>query len=175
MEDLVEISVAISREDGGVSVMSIIEQAPLRAFDAMSAAAAGYSNVDGLWKREVTDAVITAEIARTILPSPAVGWSRVTAQDIPPDRTFRNAWAGDGKGIGVDMEKSREIAHMKRRELRVDEFAPLDKQIVVDIVDPAKVAATEVKRQKVRDKYAAMQTEIDAAVTPDDLMAVLNG
>lgn len=173
MEDLIEVTVVIARADGGVSVMNIIEQAPLRALDPMSAAAAGYSNVDGLWRREVTDAVITAEIARAILPSPAVKWQRVSADALPADRTFRNAWTGIGERIGTDMQKAREIAHTKRRELRSDEFSPLDKQIVVDIVDPSKVAATEAKRQKVRDKYAAMQVEIDTAKSLGALIAAL--
>lgn len=71
--------------------------------------------------------------------------------------------------IKIDIEKAKVIAHEARRARRAEEFAPLD----VEATIPAKVAEAEVKRQHVRDKYAAMQAAIDAAVTPDEIKAAM--
>lgn len=61
--------------------------------------------------------------------------------------------------IVINMTKAKAIVHDKRRAARAAEFAPLDIKATI----PAEAAAAEAARQAVRDKYAAMQTEIDAA------------
>ena len=61
--------------------------------------------------------------------------------------------------ITVNMTKAKAIVHDKRRAARAAEFAPLDVKATI----PAEAAAAEAARQAIRDKYAAMQTEIDAA------------
>lgn len=72
-------------------------------------------------------------------------------------------------GIRVDINKAKEIAHEKRRTARAQEFAPLDIKATI----PAEFAKAEAERQKVRDKYAAMQSQIDAATSVDSLKAVI--
>lgn len=72
-------------------------------------------------------------------------------------------------GIKVDLSKAKEIAHEKRRIARAQEFAPLDIKATI----PAESAKAEAERQKVRDKYAAMQSQIDAATSVDSLKAVI--
>jgi hypothetical protein len=72
-------------------------------------------------------------------------------------------------GIKVDLSKAKEIAHEKRRIARAQEFAPLDIKATI----PMEAAKAEAERQKIRDKYAAMQTQIDAANNVDGLKAVL--
>jgi len=71
--------------------------------------------------------------------------------------------------ITVDMTKAKAIAHEKRRQARSEEFAPLDIKATI----PAEAEAAEAARQVVRDKYAAMQTAMDAATTPDELKELL--
>lgn len=71
--------------------------------------------------------------------------------------------------ITVDMTKAKAIAHEKRRKARSEEFAPLDIKATI----PAEAEAAEAARQVVRDKYAAMQTAMDAATTPDELKELL--
>lgn len=88
---------------------------------------------------------------------------------IPSDRTFRNAWERNGGAIGHNMAKAREIAHERRRAARAAEFAPLD----VEATIPAKAAEAEAKRQVIRDRYANMQTAIDAAQDVAALKAAL--
>jgi hypothetical protein len=61
--------------------------------------------------------------------------------------------------IVIDLTKAKGIAHDKRRAARSAEFAPLDIKATI----PAEATAAEEARQAVRDKYAAMQADIDAA------------
>lgn len=71
--------------------------------------------------------------------------------------------------ITINLNKARDIAHDKRRAARSVEFAPLDIKATI----PAEAAAAETARQAVRDKYAAMQTAIDAASTVDEIKAAM--
>lgn len=71
--------------------------------------------------------------------------------------------------ITVNINKAKLIAHEKRREARAEEFKHLD----VEATIPMLAEQAEQKRQEVRDKYAVMQTEIDAASTVDDVKEVI--
>jgi len=74
--------------------------------------------------------------------------------------------------IRVNLTKAKGISHDKRRAAREKEFAPLDEVIAKQI--PGKPASeAEAQRQVIRDKYAAVQTEIDAANTVEQLKAIL--
>jgi len=70
--------------------------------------------------------------------------------------------------ITINMTKAKDIAHEKRRTARSAEFAPLDIKATI----PAEAQAAEEARQQVREKYAAMQTAIDAAATPEEIKTV---
>lgn len=71
--------------------------------------------------------------------------------------------------ITVNMDKAKQIGHDMRRAARAKEFAPLDIKATI----PTEAAAAEAERQKIRDKYALMQTAIDAAATPEAIKAAL--
>ncbi len=71
--------------------------------------------------------------------------------------------------ITINIDKAKTIAHDKRREARSAEFAPLDIKATI----PSEATAAEAARQLVRDKYAAMQTAIDAAITTDEIKAAM--
>lgn len=71
--------------------------------------------------------------------------------------------------IRVNLDKAKEIAHDKRREARTEEFKQLDIQATI----PAMAVEAEAKRQEVREKYAAMQTAIDASATTDELKSII--
>lgn len=71
--------------------------------------------------------------------------------------------------IVVNLNKAKQIAHEKRRVARAEEFAPLDVQATI----PAKAAEAEAARQAIRDKYAAMQTAMDAATSAEELKDLL--
>ena len=93
----------------------------------------------------------------------------VSTDDIPTDRTFRDAWEQSGKTIAHNLDKCKDIAHDKRRAARAAEFAPLD----VEATIPAKAAQAESARQAVRDKYAELQAVIDTAADVAALKALL--
>jgi hypothetical protein len=71
--------------------------------------------------------------------------------------------------ITINLDKAKAVAHDKRRAARAAEFAPLDIKATV----PAEAATAEAQRQAVRDKYAAMQSAIDAASDVDAIKAAL--
>jgi len=72
-------------------------------------------------------------------------------------------------GIVINIDKAKTIAHVIRRAARSAEFAPLDIKATI----PSEATAAEAARQVIRDKYATMQTAIDAASTTDEIKAVL--
>ena len=70
--------------------------------------------------------------------------------------------------ITVNITKAKAIVHDKRRAARAAEFAPLDIKATI----PSEAAAAEAARQAIRDKYATMQTEIDAATGVPELKLI---
>ncbi len=72
-------------------------------------------------------------------------------------------------GIVINVNKAKNIAHDIRRAKRAEEFAPLDIQATI----PSQASAAESARQLVRDKYAAMQTQINSASTPEEIKTAL--
>jgi hypothetical protein len=73
--------------------------------------------------------------------------------------------------IVINVTKAKAIGHDMRRAARAQEFAPLDIKATI----PSEAATAETARQAIREKYAAMQTAIDAAATPDEIKAALEG
>jgi len=71
--------------------------------------------------------------------------------------------------ININIDKAKNIAHDIRRAKRAEEFAPLDIQATI----PSQASAAESARQVVRDKYAAMQTQINSASTPEEIKTAL--
>ena len=69
--------------------------------------------------------------------------------------------------ITINITKAKTIAHDARRTARSAEFAPLDIKATI----PSEATAAEAARQVIRDKYATMQTAIDAASTVDEIKA----
>ena len=61
--------------------------------------------------------------------------------------------------ITVNINKAKSIAHDIRRLARLSEFAPLDSKATI----PSEAVEAESARQAVREKYAAIQSDIDAA------------
>jgi hypothetical protein len=74
--------------------------------------------------------------------------------------------------IKINTEKAKTIAHAMRRAKREEEFAPLDAVIMKQIPGTSAQEA-EASRQFIRDKYASIQSQIDAAQTPEEVKAAL--
>lgn len=74
--------------------------------------------------------------------------------------------------IVINLDKAKAIGHDMRRAARAEEFAPYDKIIAAQIPGQSATDA-ETARAAIRAKYAAMQTAIDAAASPDGIKAAL--
>lgn len=72
--------------------------------------------------------------------------------------------------IQINLAKAKSIGHEMRRAARAVEFEPLDIKATI----PAEAEAAEAARQAIRERYAAMQVQIDAAQTPDEIKAALS-
>jgi hypothetical protein len=73
--------------------------------------------------------------------------------------------------ITINIDKTKTIAHDKRREARSVEFQPYDDAIAKQI--PGQMTGAEEARAAIRAKYATMQTAIDAASTVDEVKAAM--
>ena len=74
--------------------------------------------------------------------------------------------------ITINIDKAKTIAHDKRRAARTEEFKPYD-EVIAKQIPGADATAAETARQVIRDKYATMQTAINAATTVDEIKSAL--
>jgi hypothetical protein len=73
--------------------------------------------------------------------------------------------------ITVNINKAKEIGHSIRRDKRAEEFKPFDDAIAKQI--PGQVDGAEQARQAIREKYAVIQSQIDAASTAEEIKSSL--
>jgi hypothetical protein len=74
--------------------------------------------------------------------------------------------------ITINIDKAKAIAHKIRRDARAEEFKPHD-EVIMKQIPGNDYTQAEAARQAIRDKYATIQTNIDAATTPDEIKAAL--
>jgi hypothetical protein len=149
--------VAITQRNGTVAVMQFVTKE--------------IHNGKVTWEREATDEAIEAEIARSARID-AVSWRRIEPGDVPQDRHFRGAWKDDGKSVGVDMPKARDIHRDRMRAARAPELAKLDieYQRADERSDGDAKNIVATRKQALRDVTA--DPAIEAAKTADELRAV---
>lgn len=111
------------------------------------------------------------EIAAKDVPTGTI-YDIVDVTTIPSDRTFRNAWVINTSTIVTDMVKAKDLAHGIRRDKRLEEFASHD-EIIMHQVPGSDTAGAEAARAAIRIKYNTMQSDLDAATTPDELKTIL--
>lgn len=71
--------------------------------------------------------------------------------------------------IAINLNKAKNIVHDIRRAKRTEEFAPLDIKATI----PSEAVAAEAARQAVREKYATIQANIDAAAGVLELKTIV--
>lgn len=76
--------------------------------------------------------------------------------------------------IIINIDKAKAIGHDMRRAARAEEFAPHD-AVIAKAIPGADAVAAEAARQVIREKYAEIQDNIDAATTPEEIKAALEG
>lgn len=74
--------------------------------------------------------------------------------------------------IKINVDKAKAIGHDMRRAARAEEFKPHD-EVIMKQLPGVDAQQAEAARQAIRDKYAAIQAQIDAAATPDEIKAAL--
>jgi hypothetical protein len=113
----------------------------------------------------------SVELALKDVPE-GVPYEIVSADDIPSDRYFRNAWIADGAAVVVDLGKAKDIGHDIRRTMRSEEFQPFD-EIIAKQIPGLNATEAEAARAQIRDKYAQVQLAIDTAADPDSIKLAL--
>lgn len=73
--------------------------------------------------------------------------------------------------IVINIDKAKAVAHDMRRAARAEEFKPFDDAIAKQI--PGQAEGAEAARQAIREKYAAIQAQIDAATTAEEIKTAL--
>jgi len=74
--------------------------------------------------------------------------------------------------ISINITKAKAIAHDMRRAARAEEFAPHD-EVIMKQIPGIDVVTAEAARAAIRTKYSAMQDQIEAAATPDEIKGAL--
>ncbi len=135
-------TVAITRTDGGLSLLRVLHDATAMDLEVQKC---------GL------------EVA---------SYRRVEEADVPTDRTFRNAWTDTKQAIAIDMEKAKAIHLERIRHARTPELAALDIEWMKAMGQKNQLAADriEAQRQALRDLPTTLN--LDKATTPDELKAL---
>jgi hypothetical protein len=150
------IAVLVTRADGGVTVLHFVTE------DRRAG-----------WTRLATREAVDEEIARSHWApgEEPLSWRFADTDDVPTDRTYRDAWMdrGQGLGIGHDMTKARALHRDHLRRLRAPILAELDAEYLRADEDN-----DNQKKQAVRDRKRALRDvtadpAIDAAATVEQL------
>jgi len=72
--------------------------------------------------------------------------------------------------ITINIDKAKVIGHEMRRAARAEEFKPYDDVIAKQI--PGQMEDAEAARQAIREKYAVIQSDIDAASSVAELKVI---
>lgn len=138
--------IVIKRADGGVSIMELLQGKD-----------------------------VPKEIKKFKQSSPdidIVSWREFNDEEMPTDRTFREAWSDTTPEfkIDYDMDKCRKIWRDKMRSARAPKLAALDIESVRATEDGKPTADIIAAKKILRD--VTKIPEIDAAKTPEELKAV---
>ena len=71
--------------------------------------------------------------------------------------------------ININLDKAKVIAHDMRRAKRTAEYALLDIKATI----PSEAVAAEAARQVIREKYASIQADIEAAPGVPELKLIV--
>lgn len=166
--------VSISRDDGGTTILGFIVVGRGSVLPRDPDPARWVDEGGGWWERQTTDANIFAEVMRAFAGSAVqpVKWRRIRQEDIPADRTFRNALTDDGAKLHHPVEKCKPLHLEKLRRLRQPVLDQLDRDWMKanGTGDTAEATKIEAKRQRLRD--ITKDPRIDAAQTPEDLKQI---
>ena len=76
--------------------------------------------------------------------------------------------------IVINIKKAKDIAHDIRRASRGAEFEPLD-ALFASQIPGTDFTAIEAERQLIRDKYEAIQLDINTSISVAELSTITEG
>ena len=111
-------------------------------------------------------------IEKDLIPTGITTYSIVDDSIIPTDRSFRNAWVGNGVGLSTatvveDMVKAKEIHKTNIRLVRTEKFKELDIEYQRATETSSDTSTIVAKKQALRDAPAA--AGITTAVSTTEL------
>lgn len=122
----------------------------------------------------LTDEEYKAHVIERAIPKDAVDVKEITAEKVPVDREYRNAWKLENNEITHCMSKSRVIHLDRLRQKRKEKLAQLDLEWMREFskgnLDAAK--AVEEKRQRLRDMPKDVKNQLDGASCIEELKEV---
>lgn len=169
--DIKQEFISITLDDGSVAIMGFLTQG---RGSELPQGAEWVKGVDGWWSRPANDENIFSEILRTSFGERAVvRYRKINPDDLPKDRTYRNALKDDGVKLDFDMVKAREIHKNRLRRARAKLFEENDLALRDAIIenDDAKLSDATKRRDDLRDVTAF--TGIDAAQAIEELKAAI--
>jgi len=84
-------------------------------------------------------------------PDPIVAYEKITVDDIPDSRTYREAWTVSSKTIMISMTKAREVRRTKLRE---------ERKPMLEVLDVAYQRADEQDDGPLKRKIAAEKQKL---------------
>ena len=173
------VLVFITMDSGEVHKVMEFQCGPMRS-ETLPVGAVWIPDKPGHWTREATDANLFAEITKSFpavdtngLPMPQpVSYKIVRRDELPTDRTYRDAWEHDGIKVQHNMPKARAIHLAHLRQARVDKLGALDAEWMKATGQNKKqdADAIEAQRQALRDLPTTLA--LDAATTVEALKAL---
>jgi hypothetical protein len=73
----------------------------------------------------------------------------------------------------INIQKAKEIAHNIRRDKRSKEFKPYD-EIIARQIPGNNNEDLELQREKIRQKYSLIQSQIDNSTTLEEITQILD-
>lgn len=168
--DLEQQHIILNMKDGSVGIMAflIVGRGSVLPLGAVWME-------PGWWYRGASRAAIEREIAAALPPNSVESWRIMKPGEVPPDRTYRDAWTDTEVGIVHDIKKARDIQRARFRAQRMPRLEKLDRDytralaVAQNFNDPA-VLSIERERQRLRD--APTDPRIEAATTVTELKAI---
>lgn len=126
------------------------------------------------WSREPSNENIEAELVKSGQMLDAISWRRITTDDLPKNRLFRDCWRSDGRRIAVDMGLAREAHLADVRRARDAKLREKDGDWLREFSrgNAEATATVEAERQTLRDVPQTIDAEVKAARTPEALKAI---
>lgn len=166
------VKVLIRVDDGSVTVMQFLTEG---RGNVLPVGARWGNEAAGIWLRDATPENVGPEVMRTFVGGPQpLSYRIMAANEVLPDRYFRDAWADDGTMLGVDMARARVLHLARLRARRDEELVRLDRDWMRAQGQgrPPEAAAIEAQRQALRDLPTRVAPLIAAAATPAELKLV---